>query len=295
MRTDQIRTALLALGREVSAALTLAPMPAKRRKDSPTKVPGRSAAAGTHGRADADDDGGRADAGAGGAVDWQAAFDDLRRQCVLTQAELAEALRGRAAAEAECGRLRAAAPAAVCPRCSSSHPDWSVRVRTMMGEVHTIACPGGALTSISQVKRGLAVQNHKWQIQQQLVLVVPPANGHEAGDIAGAGEVNTAQPLADECTLSSCGVADGGLLDLLIKEISWSPSDRELIEQVRRGGETTTIHHEGRALGPQGSLAIAWALLNEVCVQYFHYFSCKHCGLVCISTSVAFAPTTANR
>ncbi len=236
-------------------------MPAKRRKDSPTKVPGPA-----HERAEADDDdagGGRA--GANSAMDWQAAFDDLRRQCVLTQAELAEALRGRAAAEAENERLRAtSAAASVCARCSNSHPHWSVRVRTMKGEVHTISCPAGGLTSISQVKRGLAAQNHKWQIQQQLVLVVPPANNHEAGDNAGAGELDTAQPLADDCTLVACGIADGGLLDLLVKEISWSLTDRDLIEQVRRGGETTTIHHEGRALGPLGSLAIAWAIVNEV-------------------------------
>ncbi len=240
-------------------------MPAKRRKDSPTKVPGPA-----HERAEAasdDDDAGGGRAGASGAIDWQAAFNDLRRQCVLTQAELAEALRGRAAAEAENERLRATAAeaaASVCVRCNNSHPDWSVRVRTMKGEVHTISCPAGGLTSIGRVKRGLAAQNHKWQIQQQLVLVVPPANHHEAGDNAGAGELDTAQPLADDCTLVSCGIADGDLLDLLVKEISWSLTDRDLIEQVRRGGETTKIHHEGRALGPLGSLAIAWAIVNEV-------------------------------
>ncbi len=51
-------------------------------------------------------------------------------------------------------RLRAATPAS-CPRCNF-HSDWTVRVRTMAGQVLTIACPDGPTTLIAHVKKELA-------------------------------------------------------------------------------------------------------------------------------------------
>jgi hypothetical protein len=64
-----------------------------------------------------------------------------------------------AAAQPKNERLRTAA-LAPCPRCNF-HSDWTVRVRTMAGQVHTIQCHDGRMTRVAHVKQELAKFNSK--------------------------------------------------------------------------------------------------------------------------------------
>jgi hypothetical protein len=180
---------------------------------------------------------------------------DLRRQLAAMRAQRDEAHAALAAAQAEVERLRAAA----CPRCHF-HADWSVRVRTMAGQVHTIACPEGPATLVAHVKKELAPLDPKWIIHEQLALVLPCEASSSSSD---ADAMDLA--LADDRTLASCGVSKGDLLELFLVDMEWSARSLAIIEHVKHGGEGVSFE-ENMPIGDEdGSVALSWALVNAVC------------------------------
>jgi hypothetical protein len=192
---------------------------------------------------------------AGGESEWRYQLAAMRTRLDESQTELA-------ASQAENERLRAAA-LAPCPRCSH-YAGWSVRVRTMVGQVHTIACPDGPATLIVHVKKELAPLNPKWIIQEQLTLVLPCEASSSSSD---SDPMDPA--LADDKTLASCGVSKGDLLELLLVDMEWSAHSRAIIEQIKHGGEGITFSRDTPIRDEDGSLALSWALVNAVCSSIY--------------------------
>ena len=155
--------------------------------------------------------------------------------------------------------LRAAA-LAPCPRCNF-HSDWTVRVRTMAGQVHTIDCPDGPATLIVHVKQELAKFDPKYFIQAQLTLVLfcettSCCSSADSSDSA----------LADDRTLESYGISQGDLLELLLVDMNWSASSLQMIEQIK----SPKIRDQIRVdfLDDDRLLALSWALVNAVCLVF---------------------------
>ena len=114
-----------------------------------------------------------------------------------------------AAALLENERLRAAA-SEPCARCNF-YSDWTVRVRTMSGQVRTIACPDGPQTLVAHVKQKLAQYDPKYHILQQVALVL----SCEASSSSSSSSADPTDPvLADDRTLASCGLSKCDALDL---------------------------------------------------------------------------------
>ena len=172
---------------------------------------------------------------------------ELRQQLSAMQTQLDEA-------KAEIERLRAAA-VAPCPRCNIQSK-WSVRVRTMAGQVHTINCPDGPWTQIHRIKKDLARFDPKFYIQQQLTLVLPC----EADDAD-----QTGRALADVMTLASCGVSNGDLLDLFLVDMDWSEEDLMIIEDFKH---LTKDYSCIELFDDDSVLPLSWALVNAVCPTF---------------------------
>ncbi len=216
----------------------------------------------------------------------QATESSIDDQVSNLQGQLAAMRAQRDEALAAMERMRAAA----CPRCNF-HADWTVRVRTMAGQVHSVACPDGPKTSILRVKQGLAKFDPKFHILQQLRLVLPcdessssssssssnsgsnSGSSSNSGSGSGSGSSNNrsgvdgAEPavpaLADDLTLASYGVSKGGLLELLLVDMVWDDASKLLMAVVNLGGNTSTtwrftfrIHNI--------MLAVVWSLVNAV-------------------------------
>ena len=192
-------------------------------------------------------------------------FDDgdessWRHQLAAMRTRLDESQTKLAASQAEVERLRAAAMAP-CPRCNF-HSDWTVRVRTMAGQVHTIACPDGPATLIAHVKKELAPLDPKWMIREQLTLVLPCEASSSSSSSSDADLANPA-PLADDRTLASCGVSNGHLLELLVADMDWNDENRSIFEKIQQCG------HDAKFTDPRffedgAALAVSWALVNSV-------------------------------
>jgi hypothetical protein len=208
---------------------------------------------------------------------------NVRRQLAAMQARLDESHAALTAARLENERMRAAV-LAPCPRCHF-HPNWTVRVRTMAGQVHTITCPDGPATLIAHVKQELAQFDPKFIILQQLVLVLPC----EASSSSSSSADPIDPALGDDRTLASCGVSNGDLLDLLMVDIEWSAHSLEIIENIKHGGvhveddgqgdffdedmpvqvydgEEIWFHEDMPIRDENGALALTWALVNAVCL-----------------------------
>ena len=189
---------------------------------------------------------------------------DVRRQLAAMQAQRDEAQAqltashaALAAAALEIERMRAAA-LVPCPRCNF-HADWTVRVRTMAGHVHTVACPDGPASLIVHVKQGLAEFDPKFHIQEQLTLVLPcEASSSSSSD--GAAPIDTA--LADDRTLSSCGISKGGLLDLLLVDMVWDDASQSIIDRIQHGSDKIEFSEDMPIRDTE--LALSWALVNAV-------------------------------
>ena len=164
-----------------------------------------------------------------------------------------------AAALLENERLRAAA-SEPCARCHF-YSDWTVRVRTMSGQVHTITCPDGPKTLVSTVKQKLVHFDPKCHILPQVTLVLPC----EASSSSSSDPTDLA--LADDRTLGSYDMSKRGMLDLLLVDMSWSNACQEMIEHVKHGGERIVFRTRGRRdfIGDDQVLAISWSLVNAVC------------------------------
>jgi hypothetical protein len=183
---------------------------------------------------------------------------DLRRQLAAMRAQRDEARAELAASQVENERLRSAA-LTPCQRCHF-HADWTVRVRTMAGQVHTIACPDGPATLIAHIKRDLAQFDPKWVIREQLTLVLPCETSSSSSN------VDVMDPaLADDRTLASHGVSKGDLLELLLVDMEWSDHSQAIIDYTTHCGEAfdrdTPINND------EGMLALSWALVNAVCLS----------------------------
>ena len=198
---------------------------------------------------------------------------DLRRQLAAmqtqrdeAQAQLTVSQASLAAAALEIERMRAAA-LAPCPRCNF-HADWTVRVRTMAGEVHTIACPDGPATLIVHVKQQLAEFDPKFHIQEQLTLVLPceasSSSSSSRSSRSEAAPIDAA--LGDDLTLASCGISKGGLLDLLLADMVWDDASQSIIDRIQHGGDK--IDFSADMFICDTDLALSWALVNAVLNGY---------------------------
>jgi hypothetical protein len=186
---------------------------------------------------------------------------DLRRQLAAMQAERDQSRAELADARHEIETMRAAARVP-CPRCDF-HSHFAVRVRTMAGQVTTIACPDGPKTRVIHVKNQLAMRDVKWVVREQLTLVLSLS---EASSSSSGNDADSIDPaLADDRTLESYGVMDGGLLDLLVVDMDWNVADRRIIDFIKDGG--AEIRFEGGLpfLDGTAALALSWALANAVC------------------------------
>jgi hypothetical protein len=189
---------------------------------------------------------------------------DWKKEAIALRAQLDEA-------RAEIERMRAAAqPQPPCPRCDF-HADWTVRVRTMAGQVHTVACPDGPKTRIAHVKQQLVQFDIKWFVQEPLTLVLPCetfGDSSSSGSSSSSDGIDQTDPaLVDDRTLASYGVSSGDLLDLLVVDINWSEHSAAFIERIRLCGSEMTYHDDTPIRDDDGSLALVWALVNAVRFQ----------------------------
>jgi hypothetical protein len=157
-------------------------------------------------------------------------------------------------------RLEAAA-SEPCPRCHF-YSDWTVRVRTMSGHVHTVACPDGPKTLVAHVKQKLAQFDPKCHILQQVTLVLPcEASSSSSSD-------PTEPALVDDRALDSYGLRKRDVLDLLLIDMNWSNECRMMIEFIQNGGDTIKFT---TAIGDDVALAVSWALVNAVCLLLLYH------------------------
>ncbi len=202
--------------------------------------------------------------------DWKHQLAAMRAQLDASRAELV-------ASQAENARLRAAV-LAPCLRCNF-HLNWAVRVRTMAGRVHSIACPDGPTTLIAHVKQELAQVDPKFHLQQQLVLVLPCEASSSSSSSIDADSIDP--QLADDRTMASAGVSNGDLLELLVVDIDWDQASLDVIERIKHGGDKVRLF---RIDIRDDDLALSWALLNEVfsIPQQLHRFqmALKHSCLL---------------
>jgi hypothetical protein len=156
-----------------------------------------------------------------------------------------------------------------CARCHY-YSDWTVRVRTMSGQVHSIACPDGPKTLVAHVKQKLAQFDPKCHILQQVTLVLPCEASNSSSSSSSSSSADPTDPaLVDDRTLVSCGLSKRDVLDLLLVDINWSDECREMIALIKDGGEEIYFT---AAVDDDLALAFSWALVNVVCLLSENYF-----------------------
>ncbi len=199
----------------------------------------------------------------GDESDWKRQLASMRARLDEAHARLTASQAELAASQADVERLRAAA-LVPCPRCNF-HADWTVRVRTMVGQVHTIACPDGPATLVAHVKKELAQYDPKFHIQEQLTLVLPcgTSSSCSTGSVGDGDEPNDLA-LADDRALASCGILRGGLLDLFLVDMVWDDASLAIIDCIQHGGDRIDFPFEMPFRDTD--LALSWALVNEVCL-----------------------------
>jgi hypothetical protein len=151
-----------------------------------------------------------------------------------------------------------------CARCNF-YSDWTLRVRTMSGQVHTIACPDGPKTLVAHVKQKLVYHDPKCHILQQVTLVLPC-------EVSSSSSSSSPEPndpaLLNDRTLESYGLRKRDVLDSLLIDMNWSNECREMIEFIQHGGDTVLFTS---AIGDDVALAVSWALVNAVwLLQQYH-------------------------
>jgi hypothetical protein len=174
-------------------------------------------------------------------------------ELTTSQSSQNESVARSVASQAENKRMRAAA-LAPSPHFAFQS-DWTVRARTMAGQIHTIHCPDGSKTLIAHVKQELAQLDPKFQIHQQLRLLLPCEALLSDG-------IEPIDPLlTDDQTLLSCGVSNGGVVEVLMVDMVWSADCLELIEQFKQLENEDFLPN----LDDNAVLALTWALVNAVC------------------------------
>ena len=156
-----------------------------------------------------------------------------------------------------------AAASEPCVRCNF-YSDWTVRVRTMSGHVHTIACPDGPKTLVAHVKQKLAQFDPKCHILQQVALVLPCQATSSNSSSSSDSPVATDPALAADRTLASYGVSKRDVLDLLLVDMNWNRECRRIIEFIKEGGENVNFTPEMPLSNEDLALAVSWALVNSV-------------------------------
>lgn len=142
-------------------------------------------------------------------------------------------------------------------------PAFRVRVRTMAGEVLTVPCPDGALTTVGNVKRVMSTLRPVAWSRKRLCLMLPQSPTSESHELSPTSQHPT--PLADDAIVSACGIKGSTniLFDLFVQDLVWSASERKLHALIANGKRDVSI----RGLTDQDVAAVAWALSNEVCHQ----------------------------
>jgi hypothetical protein len=141
-------------------------------------------------------------------------------------------------------------------------PAFCVRVRTMAGEVLSVPCPDGALTTVGDVKRVLSTLRPVAWSRQRLCLMLPQTFS-ESNELSPTSQ--HPPPIADDSIVSACGINGSSeiLLDLFVQDMVWSASEMKLHAMIANGKRDVSL----RGLTDQDVAAIAWALSNEVCHQ----------------------------
>lgn len=172
--------------------------------------------------------------------------------------------------ESKLARVAADIP---CPHCQL-YADWTVRVRSMSGQVYTILCPNGPQTTIYWLKKELALHNPALHLVQQIALVRRRefSGGNDSDDSGGDSgflELGNDEELSG--TLTQYGVLQGESLDLLVRNIDWDGDCFELIEEIRHAGTHLLVDRlqcdpeHCQSIGKSEPIAVAWALTNGVC------------------------------
>lgn len=125
----------------------------------------------------------------------------------------------------------------------------------MAGQTVTITCPDEEDTLVGQIKSALHAKNRKWQASLQYLML--PADANSCKD-----EGQPPPQLEDERSLGSYGINDGDCIEMLVRDIEWSESDRELHRLIQTAGEDVDLSK--KKLDDSAALAIAWAIENEV-------------------------------
>ena len=75
--------------------------------------------------------------------------------------------------------------------------------------------------------------------------------------------------LAEGRKLSSYGVSNGDLLELLVVDMEWSDSSQDVIDLIKNGGEFVRFEndHKSRVMDYVKWLALSWAIVNAVCLS----------------------------
>jgi hypothetical protein len=135
-------------------------------------------------------------------------------------------------------------------------------VRTMSGQVHTVACPDGPKTLVAHVKQKLAPLDPKYLILQQLTLVLPcEASSSSSSSSSSADPSDPA--LADDRSLETYDLSNCDVLDLFLVDVNWSNDCKHVIELIKDGGQEIIFSDVD---DDELVLAVSWALVNSVCL-----------------------------
>jgi hypothetical protein len=132
--------------------------------------------------------------------------------------------------------IDAAASASGTVACASgvqAGPNWTLRIHTMTGLELVVPCAELELTTIGHIKGQIFEQRSDWLVHRQC-LMLPVGDRDEAPFVSDHPSLN------DDLTLLACGLYDGAMLELLLKEDEWAASDQALLEKVRNCGHVFT-------------------------------------------------------
>ena len=111
---------------------------------------------------------------------------------------------------------------------------WTMRIRTMTGLELTVPCADLELTTIGHIKSEISELRSVWPVHQQCLML--PVGDHNEEPL-----INGHPSLNDDLTLLACGLHNGAILELLLKEDEWAVSDQVLLKKVRDCGRTFTL------------------------------------------------------
>jgi hypothetical protein len=141
----------------------------------------------------------------------------------------------------------------VCAGGVQAGPNWTLRIHTMTGLELVVPCAELELTTIGYIKGQIFEQRPDWFVHLQC-LMLPVGDRDETPFVSGNPSLN------DDLTLLACGLHDGAMLELLLKEDEWAASDQALLEKVRDCGHAF-MHSE---CSSRECFVIARSISNEV-------------------------------